>query len=99
MASCPDLDCTFLDQFQSYSIQNNDDTLFLPNGSMATLPTPPSPPSILADADIAGLGVFASILLHLCKSLNLLSGHSRVLIICLCHLGRGCDWLHLRICR
>ena len=58
-----------------------------------------SPPLIVADPDIAGLGVFALFLLHLCKSLNLLSGHSRILLIGLCYLDRGCYWVRLRIRR
>ena len=100
MASCRALNCTFLDQFETYLIEYNDDyDSFWPNGSMSASPTPPSPPNIVADPDIAGLGVFALIPLHLCKPLNILPGHSRVLIVCLCHLERGCYWLRLRIRR
>ena len=86
MAGCPALDCTFLDQFEN-PFPSVQDSGYLQ-----------SPPAILADSDIAGLGVCA-LSFSICKSLILLSGHSRVLIICLCHLGRGCHWLQLRIRR
>ena len=105
MASCSALNCTFVDQFQTYLIQLNEYDVSWwkesngSNGSSYSPPEPPSPPIIIADPDIAGLGVFALILLHLCKSLNHLSGHSRLLIICLCYLDRGCYWLWLRIHR
>lgn len=99
MASCPALNCTFLDQYKNYFIQLDNYDVWLWNGSSLSPPPLPLPPIIVADPDIAGLGVFALILLHLCKSLNLLSGHSRLLVISLCHLDRGCYWLRLRIHR
>ena len=89
MASCPALNCTFLDQYENlYDGSQNLDYEYVP-----------SPPIIVADPDIAGLGVFALILLGLCTSLNFLSGHSCVFVICLCHLDRGRYWLRLRIRR
>ena len=65
MASCPNLSCTFLDQFQTYSIQHNNHDQFWPNGSVFSPPPPPLPPTVVVDSDIAGLGVIALILLHL----------------------------------
>lgn len=52
MASCAALNCTFLDQYESY--------LRLPaseSQSTFAFPPAPQPPSVVADSDIAGLGV------------------------------------------
>ena len=49
MANCPALNCTFLDQYESY-------LQLQASGGQGTSAFPP-PPSIVADSDIAGLGV------------------------------------------
>lgn len=59
MASCPAVNCTFLDQYVQYWHDMHEYNLYLNNGSDWLVPELkiPEPPPIGADADIAGLGV------------------------------------------
>ena len=55
MASCPNINCTYLDQFNKYTQALDLNQYEIPYLNL--YPDFPQPPLIVADADIAGLGV------------------------------------------
>ena len=58
MATCPAINCTYLDQYKQYLQEMNYWYSVLDNfTSSSPEPEPPPPPALVADADIAGLGV------------------------------------------
>ena len=62
MAKCAASDCAFLDQYQNFLVQYLLQYKYDVNSTnLGPPPTSPRPPPIVADPDIAGLGVFTDL--------------------------------------